>query len=242
MADPQFPNISLISRDEDKAGVEVQIVCTLAREGDQILLTNPDGGTRSSIPPWKVNHSFVISLHTFNLLTRNPVRTDVGRAALIDCAKTLGHSLSTLLFDDQAEERLKKVILQSRSRLLLTIRSDDDLMLSLPWELLWLDGFFLLQHERVELVRSTLEEVGPEALVREPDSYLKLVVNVSAPEGSELNYEEESYRITQVLSGQCRFVPTELGTVEDLVKAVREERPTAIHFSGHGAPGTLIFE
>ena len=68
------------------------------------------------------------------------------------------------------------------------------------------------------------------------------MVNVSAPEGSRLDYEGESYRITRALSERCRFVPTELGTLDDLVETVRAEQPTAIHFSGHGAPGALVFE
>lgn len=65
---------------------------------------------------------------------------------------------------------------------------------------------------------------------------------MSAPEGSGLSYEAESYRITHALTEQCPETPTELGTLEDLVTAVARERPRGIHFSGHGTPGALIFE
>ena len=45
-------------------------------------------------------------------------------------------------------------------------------------------------------------------------------------------------RITEL----CPLVPTELGTLADLVETVARERPTGIHFSGHGEPGQLVFE
>ena len=38
------------------------------------------------------------------------------------------------------------------------------------------------------------------------------------------------------------MVPTELGTLEDLVETVNNENPTGIQFSGHGMPGALLFE
>jgi len=40
-----------------------------------------------------------------------------------------------------------------------------------------------------------------------------------------------------VLDRAAQPMPTELGTLADLAGTVRKERPTAIHFSGHGAPG-----
>ena len=52
------------------------------------------------------------------------------------------------------------------------------------------------------------------------------MVNVSAPEGSTLSYEAESYRITKALTELCPLVPTELGTLDDLVETVARERPT----------------
>lgn len=218
------------------------LVFNLSREGDNLQITDPLGRSRTVKPPWRVDNRFGIALHFFDRLAREPVTTDADRADLVSRATTLGSLLFDLLFDEDGCERLQKAMVPGRPRPLITIRSDDDLLLSLPWELLWHDGSFLLRDARVDLARSTPGEVGPEALLREPEGHLKLVVNVSAPEGSGLDYEGESYRITKALSEQCRFVPTELGTVEDLVETVRAERPTAIHFSGHGAPGALAFE
>ncbi len=79
-------------------------------------------------------------------------------------------------------------------------------------------------------------------MLREPTTPFKLVVNVSAPEDSHLSYEAESYRITLATAERCAMVPTELGTLEDLVETVDAEQPTGIHFSGHGMPGALLFE
>ncbi len=213
----------------------------LGREGEDLRITDPAGITRTATPPWKVDNRFGIALHFYSRLTRQPVSTDAERADLVSRATTLGSLLFDLLFDADGLERLHKAMVPGRPRPLITLRSDDDLLLSLPWELIWHDGSFLLRDARVDLARSTPGEIGPEALLREPDDYLKLVVNVSAP-GSGLDYEGESYRITRALSEKCHFVPTELGTLQDLADTVRAERPTAIHFSGHGAPGALAFE
>jgi hypothetical protein len=68
------------------------------------------------------------------------------------------------------------------------------------------------------------------------------VVNVSAPEGSHLSYEAESYRITLATAERCEMAATELGTLADLVDSVDREAPTGVHFSGHGKPGALLFE
>jgi tetratricopeptide (TPR) repeat protein len=218
------------------------LVFNLSWEGEELRLIDPLGRSRMVTPPWRVDNQFWRAQHFFDRLSREPVTTDAERADLVGRATTLGSLLFDLLFDEEGRERLRQARVPGRPRPLITIRSDDDFLLSLPWELLWHDGSFLLRDARVDLARSTPDEVGPEALLREPDGPLKLVVNVSAPEGSGLDYEGESYRITKALSDQCLFVPTELGTVEDLVETVRAERPTAIHFSGHGAPGALAFE
>ncbi|MFY9823556.1 MAG: tetratricopeptide repeat protein [Thermoanaerobaculia bacterium] len=218
------------------------LVFNLSWEGEELRLIDPLGRSRTVTPPWRVDNQFWRAQHFFDRLSREPVTTDADRAELVGRATTLGSLLFDLLFDEEGRERLRQARVPGRPRPLITIRSDDDSLLSLPWELLWHYGSFLLRDARVDLARSTPDEVGPEALLREPDGPLKLVVNVSAPEGSGLDYEGESYRITKALSDQCLFVPTELGTVEDLVETVRAERPTAIHFSGHGAPGALAFE
>lgn len=214
------------------------LVFSLEMDGDDLRVTDPAGKNRTVTPPWKVDNRFGLALHFYERLTREPVTTDLDRADLFARATSLGGLLFNVLFDEEGRERLQQAMIPGRPRPLITIRSEEDELLALPWELLCQGGSFLLQDARVDLARST----GGEALLREPDGFLKLVVNVSAPEGSGLDYEGESYRVTKALSQQCRFVPTELGTVEDLLETVRAEKPTAIHFSGHGAPAALVFE
>jgi tetratricopeptide (TPR) repeat protein len=214
------------------------LLFSLEMDGDDLRVVDPAGQSRTVTPPWKVDNQFWRAHHFYDRLTREPVVTGLDRADLFSRATTLGSLLFKILFDEEGEERLRQDMIPGRPRPLITIRSDDDALLALPWELLCQDGAFLLKDARVDLARST----PGEALLREPDSFLKLVVNVSAPEGSGLDYEGESYRVTKALTEQCRFVPTELGTVEDLAETVRVEKPTAIHFSGHGAPGALVFE
>lgn len=218
------------------------LVFSLEMAGDDLRVTDPTGQTHTLTPPWKVDNRFGLALHFYERLTREPVTTDTDRADLFQRATTLGSLLFGVLFDEEGRERLRQAMISGRARPLITIRSEEDDLLALPWELLCQDGYFLLRDARVDLARSTPGTVGAEALLREPDSFLKLVVNVSAPEGSGLDYEGESYRITKALSDKCHFVPTELGTVDDFVESVRAEKPTVIHFSGHGAPGALVFE
>jgi tetratricopeptide (TPR) repeat protein len=218
------------------------LLFSLEMAGDDLRVVDPTGRTRTVTPPWKVDNQFWRALHFYDRLTREPVPSDVDRADLFSRAKTLGSLLFEILFDENGREQLRQAMIPGRPRPLITIRSNNDPLLALPWELLCQDGSFLLKEARMDLARSTAGEVGPEALLREPDSFLKLVVNVSAPDGSGLDYEGESYRVTKALSEQCQFVPTELGTLEDLAETVRVEKPTAIHFSGHGAPASLVFE
>ena len=146
------------------------------------------------------------------------------------------------LFDEADAARLDKLIGPDRPRPVIQVRSDDALLLSLPWELLHHNDVFLVREGRIDLVRTTPTEVAGTTLLKEPKTPFKLVVNVSAPEGSHLSYEAESYRITLATAERCEMAATELGTLADLVETVDREAPTGVHFSGHGKPGALLFE
>ena len=193
-------------------------------------------------PPWRDDNRFSVALLGFNTLTRQTIESDSDRAELFGHANALGDALFGLLFDEAGVARLREAMIPNGPRPLVVLRSSDDTLLSLPWELLRLDGAFLVRDGRIDLVRCTSGQVGTEELPREPSGPFKLVVNVSAPEGSKLSYEAESYRITKALTELCPLVPTELGTLADLVETVARERPTGIHFSGHGVPRRLVFE
>ncbi len=200
-------------------------------------------GTQRYVPlPWTIDRRFGIALMGFQKLTRESMTEGSRRTELQTCAKTLGESLLGMLFDEDGEQRLAKALRPRQPRPVVTIRSDDDLLLSLPWELLHWNGMFLVRDQRVDVVRTTLGTDHSGNLLGAPTDPFRLVLNVSAPEGSGLHYEAESYRITLALAGRCEMAPTELGTLDDFVETVKREGPHGVHFSGHGSPGALHFE
>jgi hypothetical protein len=149
------------------------LVFNLAREesGD-LRVIDPLGRARTVPAPWTVDNRFGIARLVFDRLSREAVTSAKDRADLVRHAATLGGLLFDLLFDAEGRERLQAATVPGRPRPLITIRSADDSLLSLPWELLWHDGSFLLRDARVDLARSTAGEVGPLALLREPEGYL----------------------------------------------------------------------
>ncbi len=216
----------------------------LGRSDDgRLQIGDPAGRSRQVALPWETDTAYTAAWIGFRQLTRQALTDDGQRAELIRQARVLGEGLFGLLFGDDACRRLLDGGSQpGRPRPLVTLVSDDDVLLSLPWELLHDGQTFLVRDDRLDLVRSTPTAVGPDALLKPPEGYFQLVVNVSAPEGGGLDYEGESYRLTRALSEHCQMTPTELGSVDDLIGTVAQQRPTGVHFSGHGAPGHLQFE
>lgn len=218
------------------------LVFTLSCDSEQLTVVNPSGESRQAPLPWKHDNRFRIAHLGFTKLHQVPVTERAERTELFRYALTLGNHLFEALFDEVDTARLDKLIRPGHPRPVIQVRSDNALLLSLPWELLYHNDTFLVREGYVDLVRTTPTEVAGATLLKEARSPFKLVVNVSAPEGSCLSYEAESYRITLVTAQQCAMVPTELGTLADLVETVDRETPTGIHFSGHGKPGALLFE
>ena len=227
--------------------------------GNQLRAIEPSGHRREVDPPWRKDARFVDSLIDFLKLTQKPAQTDEDRKEQTEYARVVGEKLFDLLFPvdgddhpgtpdrDLTQQRaiaLESLLKPGRDLGTIIIRSDDDFILSLPWELICRDGAFLVRDARLDLVRTTLTEVDASLLLPEPRGQFRLLVNVSAPEGGHLHYEEESYRIVRALLNQQSVVHTELGTLDDLVETARHLNPpaTGIHFSGHGHPGSLLFE
>ncbi len=225
-------------------GLPTQTLSFVLRRTEEALeVTGPDGRTRKVTPPWVSDATgFAVARLGFQGLSRKPIESAGEHAELVRCATAYGEMLFAILFDDAGAALKQATATPGYARALITIASDDDVLLSLPWELLSHDGSFLVRDGKVDLVRTIPGAAGPGALVPEPDDLFKLVVNVSAPEGSGLDYEGESYRITRSLSESCELTPTELGTAGDLLETAEHVRPTGIHFSGHGSPGRLLFE
>jgi len=220
-----------------------EFVFALERSADgKIVIKDPMGTTREVEPPWRVDNRYGVAWLGFHTLTRRVIENDAEHAELFAHATTLGDALFGVLFDDTAAARLSRALVPNGPRPVVLIRSGDDTVLSLPWELIRLDGAFLVRDRIIDLARTTAGDDGRDALPRAPAKPFTLVVNVSAPAGSKLSYEAESYRLTRALTEICPLVPTELGTLDDLVGTVARVRPTGIHFSGHGGPDRLLFE
>ena len=213
----------------------------LAPDTDGWHMTGPDGRERL-VPTPLADRAFGQSLIAFRRLARQATETDADRTSLHHNAVTLGRRLFDTLIGVDYRETLNRATVPNRPRPLLTIRSHDDSVLALPWELVHDGQGFLVGDKKLDVARSTPGETHPHPI---PQGQFNLVVNVSAPgdrRASQLDYEHESYRITRALEGRCRMTPTELGTLDDLVQTVRIQKPRGIHFSGHGAPGVLVFE
>jgi len=217
-------------------------VFTLSRVDDQLRVILPRGEARQIPLPWTQDRRFGIAHLGFDKLHQQAVPEGTERAEMLRHARTLGELLFAALFDAADTQQLEQLIGPDRPRPVIQIRSDDALLLALPWELLYHQDQFLVRAGLVDLLRTTPNEVDGSTLLKQPTAPFKLVVNVSAPGGSKLSYEAESYRITLATADRCRIAPTELGTLTDLVETVHREAPTGIHFSGHGAPGALLFE
>ncbi|HEX5270816.1 MAG TPA: CHAT domain-containing protein, partial [Gemmataceae bacterium] len=213
----------------------------LRRDGDGLAVVSPDGTARPAPLP-AADPAFAAHLAAFRRLVRTPVDDGPYRADLGRAAAALGRALFGVLFDEPARERLRRALAPGDRALLHLCAGDDDL-LALPWELLHDGDAFLVRDGRLDLVRTTPDDVAEAALLRPPEGPFRLVVNVSAPVGHPgLSYEDESYRLALALTERCPMTVAELGTLDDLAATAARVGPCGVHFSGHGGPGSLVFE
>lgn len=229
------------------------LVFCLKPHDDYLDVIWPSGQRHTMDPPWKTDPKFVNAIIDFWKLSQESAEKDKERAELSQYARTVGEGLFNLLFPQSDDNdpsvrdhilRLEEALKPGQDLGTIIIRSDDDFLLSLPWELLCHKGQFLIRDARLDLIRTTLTKVDPSLYLKEPQREFRLLVNVSAPAQSHLHYEVESYRIVRALVDQQSVIHTELGSVDDLVTTVARLDPpaTGIHFSGHGNPGSLLFE
>ncbi len=213
-------------------------------ERAQWRIKSEAGGERLVDVPWKGSNDFGISLMEFADMADKPASDDAKRAELHSHAVRLGDALGAALLTDEDRQWIRNAGQDGPP--LVTIESDDDLILSLPWELLRMDGEFAVRDGRIDLVRSTASAAEHPINLSPPDRYMKLVVNISAPEsdrdGGKLNCEAEGYRIIRALHDYSDIVFTDLGSADDMVDAIADNEPVGVHFSGHGMPGKLLFE
>jgi len=164
-------------------------------------------------------------------------------------ARRIGAQLTEALLPEEIRAELARHLREEGSppqRLTLQVEgrsSEVDTVLALPWELLAPEpGRFPVREGRLDLVREAVVDGAPE--LPEPSGSLMVAVSIAAPEDrAVLSYEEEAFRLQAALSalGQ-RAAFADLGSARDLVELAKQVAPTAIHFSGHGLPGRLVFE
>lgn len=141
-----------------------------------------------------------------------------------------------------------------RIRLVLPIDSPDSALLqTLPWELLYCEQTddFLARSVLTPIVRQLVIPWASSSFSRTAEDHVRILIAMSAPEGtSQLDEEEERARILQAW-GQREGADIEVlpaATLVGLREALRSERYDVVHFIGHGkvdaatAEGYLLFE
>jgi AAA ATPase domain/CHAT domain len=202
----------------------------------------PDAqGTSYTVPvPWHTQRDFADTMAGFWELSRRAIEDADELRAIHHQALTLGEALGTVL------ALADRQLLETRARddgppPLLIIESADEAALSLPWELLRLQGRYAVHDGRLDVARCVPAPGAPH--LARPTAPVTLLVNISAPEQSGLDYEAESYSITRALHDHVGVVVNEMGELDDLVTGLRgEPPPLGVHFSGHGGRGQLVFE
>ena len=203
------------------------------------LRADTAGDAREVPAPWAAA-AFTAALTDFWELSRRLLQDDAEGQRAAAAARLLGDALTAVL---TAEET---ALLMAAARddgppPLLVIESAEDLVLALPWELLRLEGRHAVEDGRLDIARSVPSAGAPE--LAPPTAPISLLLNVSAPAGSRLDYEAESYYINRALQDHVGLRVNEMGELDDLVQGLAEgPPPLGVHFSGHGGPGELVFE
>jgi tetratricopeptide (TPR) repeat protein len=228
--DPRLPTI----------GQELTFVLSSADKG-WLEIIMPDERKRSIPAPWCDGGPFEIDIELFHALGQQAIQTQEDWLEIHRCGESIGQKLFSLLFDERGMEALSRAMEIAHTPPVVTLLSAEDSLLARPWELIHNGSIFLVRAGQIDLLRSTVEGSFSRSLSA-PKEHFRLLVNVSAPQGHEISYEEESYRISKVLADRCEMASCELGTLDDLITTAARFSATGIHFSGHGAPGVLLFE
>ncbi|MEX1364138.1 MAG: CHAT domain-containing protein [Nannocystaceae bacterium] len=127
----------------------------------------------------------------------------------------------------------------------VSLRSDDSALLSLPWEAARVGGLGpLALIERVSTVRALDVERRGHASVQGP---LRILVAVAAP-GDDLDLEHEMSSILDAVertrAGRARvvFIDDADATLDAIVQQLKQEPFHVLHISAHGGPGALQLE
>jgi len=206
--------------------------------------TQEAGAARTIAAPWAAEPHFLRQLGIFEKLSSKAVADDGDRQLLGAAARVVGEALGAVLLEAE------RAFLDAEARRdgpspLLLLEATDDRILTLPWELVRHELRFPVFDGAWDVARTIPAEGAPR--LTPPEEPLRLLLNVAAPEGAGLHYEEESYRILKALHHHAGVQVNEMGELEDLAAAVKAADAAGaplvgVHFSGHGGPGVLLFE
>jgi hypothetical protein len=229
------------------------MVLHLKVAADTWLIQGPEPHQSSQVPSLLRDMDFVARVSAFleyacKPLPRGAPETNAYKAGLDQFARDLGERLTTTLLSPDVRGHVARRLVGSPSgRARLTLRVEEgpeaERVMALPWELLMPEpGRFAVYEAQLDLVREAFVEGAPE--LPEPTAPLALAVVVAAPEGQlPLKHEEEEFRLHRALAPQGHSLAfAGLGELEDFLEAAKEVGATALHFSGHGEPRSLIFE
>ncbi len=232
------------------------LVFTLSTEGDTWSSVGPTPEHAAHTAPSPLHDAaFLAQVARFRDLAALPVvlGTPEGlaqSASLEALARAIGARLTAALLSDAARaavmERLHATD-RGRARLAVCVPGtgdESDAALALPWELVLPEpgGDFPVRAGALDVVREAVVQGAPG--LPEAAGPLVLAVSIAAPEdASALRYEDEAYRLQRALEGLGHDVAlADLGDADDLVRVAEEVDARALHFSGHGLPGALVFE
>lgn len=181
-------------------------------------------------------------------------RPDLLRTAefVARCARRVSAQLTEVLLDEKDRRAVVQALAEDgRAQIAIRVRPAGlgwdfaaDAALALPWELIAPEelGSFPVRDGRLAVLREAIAEGSPD--LPEPTGPLTLAVIIAAPEDrTSFSYEQEAFRLVAALYplGQ-RAIFSDLGSLGDLADLVGDIHATAIHFRGHGLPGSLLFE
>ena len=128
-----------------------ELVFEVERVGEVIAIQGPTGAPRSE-PALAGRRSFPRGPARVRHADQEGHRERLRPRELVGHANALGDALFGLLFDEAGVARLREAMIPNGPRPLVILRSGDDTLLLLPWELLRLDGAFLVRDRRIDLV------------------------------------------------------------------------------------------
>lgn len=186
--------------------------------------------------PCQRDHAFLQTLRHFWRLSRQMLAEASAVEMLHTHAAAVGDQLANVL---TAQDRVYLTTPAADGITpCLIIESADEMILSLPWELLRLQDRFAVRDGLLDVVRSIPID-APSALPQ-ASGPLTLLMTVAAPEpGTLLNEDEERYRLLRAVPAPITSMLNETGEFEELLASVSAAPPMfGIHFSGQADGGS----